>query len=607
MSSLWPFSRKSSAIERDPLDSPAASVPTSEGTRPADSINGLKVLLLDLPADAAGRFSAAGFRTLGGSLGRPFMVEQSDSFVPVPIAQTLPEGWAESEIVIIDLAPPKPADAPTGSKVTSDGEPDWWAKCSQGVVDPRPRVASGMRDDCDRIYRHGGAFIVFMAPELNQDLYLGSIDRYRRIHTRSEIRAHPWSFLTTLDNYLNVFPNTGEEIRFDPDMPGLESAIGNDLRGARYTCTLGMSYRPIEEVTAFALINKFDEAVALITNWEDSKGVIVLLPQVRDKTAAALSVVDKLIPGLVPDLFPDRAGASWLHQEPYEHPAILRLAAEVDGLRQELASKVKEIETRVGQIRTERGFLHDLMTESGDPLRQAVRRAFEYLGLARVVDVDAQGEDNEHGLMEDLRVEDRSPLLLVEVKGIFGKPTDEDALQVAKYLAPAMRRTGRTDVQGLTVINHERHRPAADRDHTGLFRPLVLENATRQGVGLLTTWDLFCLCRNIEEHAWRAESVLPVLYRIGRIEPVPEHYVDAGTIEKVWPDAEVIGLRIATPVSVGDRLAFRHGWRFHEAQVTSIHIDDSDVETAPVGSGAGVRLDDWRAAKADAGAFLVSE
>lgn len=565
---------------------------------------GPRVFLLDMPANSESAFNAAGFRVQVGSLGQPFEVKQSDGFVPVPVDRTLPVGWTESEIVIADLNPPDPLSEPRGKKVTSPGEVDWWAKCSSGVVDPRVRVALGMQNDCDRIYRHGGAFIVFMAPEIPQEVSAGRVGNYNRVETHQEIRAYPWSFLGVLHSFLNVRHDTGTDIRFDPGFEALRHGLGAWLHQATYSCTLGMPYRKAADSSALILKNKFDEPVGLVTNWEDQKGVVVLLPQVRDKTGTALAVIEHLLPAVTPDLFPDKVSVSWLTAPPYEHPSILRLTGEIAELRAALDVQIAGIETRINQIRAERGFLHDLLSESGDPLRGAVHRALSHLGLT-VVDADASGEDQTHGLMEDLRIEGTSPLVLVEVKGIYGKPTDEDALQVAKYLAPAMKRTGRTDVKGLTIINHERHRPGEERDHTGLFRPLVLENALAQEVGLMTTWDLFWLCRNYETLGWNPAQVGPVFQRNGRIAPVPSHYKQLGLVEKVWPEAEVVGVRLACPVSRGDRIAVAVGWEFHEALVLSMQVNGADCGTASAGAGVGLRVDTWRAPSEGSAVFVI--
>lgn len=61
---------------------------------------------------------------------------------------------------------------------------------------------------------------------------------------------------------------------------------------------------------------------------------------------------------------------------------------------------------------------------------------------------------------------------LVEIKGIRGKPKEANSLQVTKYLAPRMREWGRTDLHGLTIINHQRNLPGLEREHDHVFQAM---------------------------------------------------------------------------------------------------------------------------------------
>lgn len=50
-----------------------------------------------------------------------------------------------------------------------------------------------------------------------------------------------------------------------------------------------------------------------------------------------------------------------------------------------------------------------------------------------------------------------------------------------------MREWNRTNIHGLTIINHQRNLPALDREHTRIFQNDVLTNADEQDFTLLTT------------------------------------------------------------------------------------------------------------------------
>jgi hypothetical protein len=105
----------------------------------------------------------------------------------------------------------------------------------------------------------------------------------------------------------------------------------------------------------------------------------------------------------------------------------------------------------------------------------------------------------------------------------------------------------------------------------------------------MTTWDLFRLLRNKESLGWPNEVVTPIFYRSGRIEPVPEHYLPIGRIEGAWEYA--FGVIPIHPIAIGATLAVEVDDRFEELEVTSIHVHDESVQSAPAGSDCGIGCD----------------
>jgi len=101
-----------------------------------------KILLIDLPDTVIDSVRSAGFNASAGTFGSPYKVKLGDGYLPVIPEYHLPN-YTEQEVIIIDLTPPETIDNPKGEKVTSEGEKDWWAKCSRGEIDPRPRVMGG--------------------------------------------------------------------------------------------------------------------------------------------------------------------------------------------------------------------------------------------------------------------------------------------------------------------------------------------------------------------------------------------------------------------------------------------------------------------------------
>jgi hypothetical protein len=107
-----------------------------------------------------------------------------------------------------------------------------------------------------------------------------------------------------------------------------------------------------------------------------------------------------------------------------------------------------------------------------------------------------------------------------------------------------MKEWKRTDVKGLSIINHQRHVPALERQFP--FRADLITNAEEHEFGLLTTWDLFRLVRGYLENNWKPEQVKPLFYKNGHIEPIPTHYELLGVIEHFWPNSKAVMEQVGT-------------------------------------------------------------
>jgi hypothetical protein len=210
------------------------------------------------------------------------------------------------------------------------------------------------------------------------------------------------------------------------------------------------------------------------------------------------------------------------------------------------------------------------------------------LGFTSVIDSDQQLSPGERK-REDLQIRAGSPILLVEAKGIAGLPPEHEAIQVWKYLAPRMAEWNRTDVRGLSIINHQRHIPAMDRSQSP-FSDDVLTNALDQEFGVMTSWDLYRLVRNSLRLGWKSDDVLPLFYKPGRIEPVPSHYEYVGAIERFFPKAGALAVAIeGVGLRIGDRVAYELPVDFVEQEIDSLQVDGRPVNEALPSVVAGIK------------------
>jgi hypothetical protein len=538
------------------------------------------ILLVDLLTEAETQLAARGFNATSGSLGRAFRIERDNSLLAVPLAAKLP-GFTEVDIAIIDFAVEVSDEVPALTQPVI-GESEFFQSRAGGVIDPRPRVANYVAKRWDRVHEHGGIFCVF-ADEPFPVKYAFGEQTYRGVDVQRAVEMSVWDLVSPLKQ-LRRGADHGEDIT--PTSAAEELGLAQLLRG-RFTCT-------------FEHTGKEGHWLPLATNrWGATvDGFVVVLPQIHDKLAAIDWIVDDLAPRLSPHLFPDRGTGAWRDRPTYELTHVQGLRKELGRQREEAVAAEAAMLERIDAARAEDAWLLDLLDGTDDMLVQAVKRALEECGLEDVRDADAElmEDDPGSGRREDLRVHDRSPLLLVEVKGITRqRPTEAEILQVGKYLAPRMRALDRTDIVGLTVINNERHLPPEQRTND-IFGDDVVEAARAQDISLLRALDLYRLARGAVEHGWSAGTLIDRLWSSGVLDGRPTHYTPLGTITNIFAQPEVIAIELSLPLEVGERLGFELPLNNAEVVAASLEQDRQQVGRADPGSTVAVHVGELTAA-----------
>lgn len=549
-----------------------------------------KVLLLDVPAPAADAVIARGFNVSVGTLGTPYRVGKGDGFQPMIGSADLPN-YTEQEIVVVELHIESFADGPDGEKHRPDGELDFWAKCDRGFIDPRPRAAFTVYESFNRTKASGGAFIVFADARTGIELMTARKQGWRGgdLYDRTLFPLDAWNFIDEL-NDIEVRDDHGREMR-TADNSALGKLLAEHLDGGQFLCTVEGGYRGEDPWVTLA-VNKFGQPVG-ICRCRGKKGTVIVLPQIAEKGRFLANLFTNVLPELAPHLFPHVEQGAWAHRDEYELEVVLEIRAGQAAIEQRARDEIAELETRLANERTTNGWLHEMLTGTGTPLVEAIRKAFAAIGFTEVVDVDEERDREGKSRREDLQIRDESPMLVVDIKGLGGFASDEDVLQADKHSAIRMREQGRTDITGLSIINHQRHLPPLDRENGMPFRQELLDAAEERMLGLMTSWDLYRLVRNFRRLDWRPEDVKPLFYRKGRISPIPLHYKFIGTIKKAW--SEKFGVVISEgELRVGDRLAVEFSVDFEEVEVPSIQVENKNADRAVVGDPAGLL---WPAGK----------
>jgi hypothetical protein len=518
-----------------------------------------KIICIDIP-DVSKPLKEAGYNVRWGTWGTPFV--NSSEYKMLRLAADLPN-YHEQEVVFADLKsreaqylldPPGPATS---------------LRVPKGTCDPRPFAMNSFRGESQRILEHGGIFICLAAAVRNA-VYLKQ--------DRTPVKQNNWDILQELGRTsIVVDDDSGDEIAVVPGTPYAE-VLRRHLSGSTYSChfsfpTAAAPWQPL-------MLNKYQQPVAALL--EVGRGRILLLPRFSDFKGVAFDLLADVLPRTVPHLFPVDESAAWLSEPQYELPGVVGLREQIAQVRAAAAEQEAALAARIDHERSAHGYLHTLLVGTGDSLVEAVHHAFQSLGF------DAQFMDAERGQAdrrEDLRIDLDGAVLLVEVKGIAGTGGDEDWLAVSKYLATAMRELSRTDVRGLAVVNHQRGEIPSNRAQRPM-RDVVLQAATRDHCGLMTTWTLYRLTRNATRLGWTRTAIEPLIKTDGEVLPVPAHYERLGVVEKRW--STVLGVALDGKLQVGDRIAVDDGVDYYEQTVESLQVDKKHVQFVEAGALVGI-------------------
>lgn len=549
-----------------------------------------KILLVDLPDSVTTQLITAGFNVRSGSFGHPYKVPVADNYVPVIAKAELPN-HTEQEVIIIDLQPPPVAEGPAREKEVSEGELDWYASASQGVVDPRTRIMSMVRRNWDRILSSGGAFVVFAQPR-DQKKLLQARARFRSLTDEKEIYSDNWSFLSVL---------SGDNIEFRYDH-GTESDVQKSIdflegflrkHQTDLECdTVIVPRNPFFDGHSVDFIdlwhNKFGSCIAgILVDPTGKMGRILILPQLTDKQSAVYDLVTSILPEISRHLFPDFAGERWVHGPEYEHPSVIAKKAVQTKITEEAQAKVEALNQEIEAERKKQGFIHKILTGTGEDLVAAVKSVLAFIGFQRV---NAPEEEASVNKQEDLQIHDRSPTLLMEVKGLAGQPNEKDTLQGTKYVLRRVKEWNRTDVSGVFLVNHQRNLPALQRDHGNVFTAQQLADAEHNGMGLMTTWDLFRLIRGMITWQWPVKAVQDVFYGKGRLASLPSHYRDLGKLAHFYGEASVISIDLEHGcLKVGDTVGYFFEGGFFEEKIVSLQVGKKAINEAAIGERAGYK------------------
>jgi len=336
------------------------------------------------------------------------------------------------------------------------------------------------------------------------------------------------------------------------------------------------------------LVNNNEEIVSYL--YYDKENFEMVLPQVSQKQALLEHIFNVLLYKHFSNYFPTILEKQWINNASYLLPNIANLLQEKEELKQDYDKKIETIDKQIHNNEQQYQFLHELLTETGDKLVQAVIQFLKWLGFENVFGQDQRQVDNI--LEEDVQVDfGENGLLIIEVKGIGGTSTDAECSQIDKIKFRRCEERGKFDVHALYIVNNERHIEPLKRTLPP-FNELQIKDAQNSKRGLVYTWQLFNLYFNIENGLLTKEEARNhLLEQIGLVDftpvgllelGIPYHYYDKNTV--ICLEIKDISLRI------GDTLVFEKDGRYEMMQIKSLQIDHTSYNEITNGR-VGIKVD----------------
>jgi len=238
--------------------------------------------------------------------------------------------------------------------------------------------------------------------------------------------------------------------------------------------------------------------VALVVR--KGKGELLLLPSFGPKN---IDVVDYILKDKLPltPAPPAEADAGWLDGDDYVFPELKALVAKREEERKRSEELLAEYDRQIREIRSGgQEEFHRLLSGDGPTLKAAVLHALRYLGWGRVVDVDQywkntiRSKEEDAWVIEpaDLAVESglrKGELLIVLARSGKNWATDDECALLQKFKGRRMQEFDNTRMKAVLVGNYFSAAEAKSRPNP--FSAAQIEEAQKDGNGLVTTWELF--------------------------------------------------------------------------------------------------------------------
>jgi len=255
----------------------------------------------------------------------------------------------------------------------------------------------------------------------------------------------------------------------------------------------------------------------------------IILPKLTNLAQRVIETL-KCLEDVYPALFPDKIKRDWLQSDEFLLPQEKAIQEQVKQRIAESTEFVKSKKIEREKFARENFFVREMLIATEDAtqepekrLSRVIMKALEFLGFG-VEDIDQKTKSAIK--KEDFWVSDGNFLAITEVTGTINKnPKIKEYNDILGRLTTIYKRKSdlvlpeNAEVSGLLVLNYDIDNHPAKRPivYSGADEHIV-EGATEQGIGLLSTVELHRIIVAVMENRLTKEAARAIISQPGRIE-----------------------------------------------------------------------------------------
>lgn len=334
------------------------------------------------------------------------------------------------------------------------------------------------------------------------------------------------------------------------------------------------------------LTNIHGEIVSYI--WQSEREITFMLPQLESKIQLLDILFKEILYCHYSEFFPSIEECSWKNNSQYYLPGQRSLQEKRESIISKYEEDIKKIDSEIAKNKENFKFLHDILTESGSALVNALITYLKWLGFEKVIDKDETVENDI--FEEDIQVDlGEKGVLIIEAKGLHGTSKDSECAQISKIRYRRCEERGKFDVYGLYIVNNERSVEPLKRTIPP-FNDIQIKDAKNDKRGLIYTWQLYNLYFNIENGLISKDEARDRILMTGLVDFSPR-FIELGKPYAYYHNKTVICVELHNvPLSNKDILAYEVNGQYILLQIEGIEQNNSSISQISNGK-VGIKVD----------------